>query len=196
MPSSFNSGLFFYFFEYNNFIFIIKSVVTCILSGYLYAVGGHDGIIYLKTVERYNPVINEWTYVASMGARRGGVGVATLGGCLYATGGYDGTSNLSTSGMSWLLSHAAVKPVYNGPLYSGHPVYYNHRTTSQNVQLPYIFCKVDLYTCLEVTLYITVILPFVKVHLDCMTMYSSLNPGLVVQSWDTITWVIAKCEFR
>ena len=80
--------------------------MTCILSGYLYAVGGHDGIIYLKTVERYNPVINEWTYVASMGARRGGVGVATVGGCLYATGGYDGTSNLSTSGMSWLLSHS------------------------------------------------------------------------------------------
>ena len=74
--------------------------MTCILSGYLYAVGGHDGVIYLKTVERYNPVINEWTYVASMGARRGGVGVATVGGCLYATGGYDGTSNLSTSGMS------------------------------------------------------------------------------------------------
>ena len=80
--------------------------MTCILSGYLYAVGGHDGIIYLKTVERYNPVINEWTYVASMGARRGGVGVATVGGCLYATGGYDGTSNLSTSGMSWLLSQS------------------------------------------------------------------------------------------
>lgn len=65
--------------------------------GYLYAVGGHDGINYLKTVERYNPETNEWTCVASMGARRGGVGVATLGGCLYATGGYDGASNLSTS---------------------------------------------------------------------------------------------------
>ena len=113
MLPSFNSALsFFHFIKYNNFIFNFKSVVTFILSGYLYAVGGHDGIIYLKTVERYNPVINEWTYVASMEARRGGVGVATLGGCLYATGGYDGTSNLSTSGMSWLLSHAMVKPVY------------------------------------------------------------------------------------
>lgn len=68
------------------------------ISGYLYAVGGHDGINYLKTVEKYNPETNEWTCVASMGARRGGVGVATLGGCLYATGGYDGTSNLNTSG--------------------------------------------------------------------------------------------------
>lgn len=69
-----------------------------VCSGYLYAVGGHDGVNYLKTVERYDPERNEWTYVASMGARRGGVGVAALYGRLYATGGYDGTSNLSTSG--------------------------------------------------------------------------------------------------
>ena len=39
-------------------------------------------------------------------------------------------------------------------VYSGHPVYYSHQTTSQNVHLPNIFCKVDLY--------ITITLPFVK----------------------------------
>lgn len=77
----------------------------CLISGYLYAVGGHDGIIYLKTVERYDPVTNEWTFVTSMGARRGGVGVAALGGCLYATGGYDGSSNLSTSGKKKNFCH-------------------------------------------------------------------------------------------
>ena len=38
-----------------------------------------------------------------------------------------------------------VKHVCNGPVFSGHPVYYGHRTTSQNFQLPYIFCKVDVY---------------------------------------------------
>ena len=38
-----------------------------------------------------------------------------------------------------------VKPVYNSPVYSGHPVYYSHWKTFQNFQLPYIFCKVDLY---------------------------------------------------
>ena len=43
-----------------------------------------------------------------------------------------------------------VKPVYNGPVYSGHPVN----------QLPYIFCKFDLY--ISVSLYITVTLPFLK----------------------------------
>ncbi|EDO29422.1 predicted protein [Nematostella vectensis] len=74
---------------------VLNQLDLCL--GYLYAVGGHDGVNYLKTVERYDPETNEWSYVASMGARRGGVGVATLHGCLYATGGYDGTSNLSTS---------------------------------------------------------------------------------------------------
>ena len=53
-----------------------------------------------------------------------------------------------------------VKPLYNAPVYSGRPEYYGHRTTSRNFQLPYIFCKVDLY--IAVTLYITVTLPFPK----------------------------------
>ncbi|KAK3738174.1 hypothetical protein QZH41_019677 [Actinostola sp. cb2023] len=75
----------------------LKFSIFIYYSGYLYAVGGHDGVNYLKTVEKYDPERNEWTYAASMGARRGGVGVATLHGRLYATGGYDGTSNLSTS---------------------------------------------------------------------------------------------------
>ena len=39
-----------------------------------------------------------------------------------------------------------------------YPVYHGHRTTSQNFQLPYIFCKVDLN--IAVTLYITVTVPF------------------------------------
>ena len=54
--------------------------------------------------------------------------------------------------------HNTVKPVYDGPAYSGNPVYYGHRTTSQNFQLPYIFCKVDLY--IAVILHVTVTLHF------------------------------------
>ena len=53
-----------------------------------------------------------------------------------------------------------VTPLYNAPVYSGHPVYYGHQTTSRNFQLPYIFCKVHLY--IAVTLYITVTLTFPK----------------------------------
>ena len=62
-----------------------------------------------------------------------------------------------------------VKPAYNGPVYSGHPVCYGDRTTSPNFQLPYIFLQSYLY--IAVTLYITVTLPFPKVtvvyRFDC-----------------------------
>ena len=53
----------------------------------------------------------------------------------------------------YMTKSTTVKPVYNGPVYSGHPGYCGHWTTSQNFQLPYILCKVDLYTA--DTLYIT-----------------------------------------
>ena len=52
------------------------------------------------------------------------------------------------------IDHTTFKPVYNGLVYSGHPVSYSHQKTSQNFQLLYIFCKVDLY--------IAVTLPFPK----------------------------------
>ena len=52
-----------------------------------------------------------------------------------------------------MLQSTTVKPVYNGLVYSGYPGYYGHWTTSQNFQLPYILCKVDLYAA--DTLYIT-----------------------------------------
>ena len=44
--------------------------------------------------------------------------------------------------------------VYSGPVCSSHPVYYGHWTISQNFQLNFIFCKVDLY--IAATLYIMV----------------------------------------
>nr|DBA18108.1 TPA: hypothetical protein GDO54_016395 [Pyxicephalus adspersus] len=64
--------------------------------GYLYAVGGQDGVSCLNIVERYDPKENKWTRVASMSTRRLGVAVAVLGGFLYAVGGSDGTSPLNT----------------------------------------------------------------------------------------------------
>ena len=73
-----------------------------------------------------------------------------------------------------------VKPAYKSPVYSGHPVCYGDRTTSQNFQLPYIFLQSYLY--IAVTLYITVTLPFPKVtvvyRFDC-------NPTLGVQISET-----------
>lgn len=48
----------------------------CVSAGKLYAVGGYDGASRqcLSTVEEYDPVTNQWCYVADMSTRRSGAG--------------------------------------------------------------------------------------------------------------------------
>ena len=48
------------------------------MGGAIYAVGGLDDKNCFDTVERYDPVANTWTQVASLNLPRGGVGVAVL----------------------------------------------------------------------------------------------------------------------
>lgn len=57
------------------------------LGGYIYALGGHDGLSIFDSVERYDPLRNEWTKVVPMLNRRCRLGVATLNGRLFACGG-------------------------------------------------------------------------------------------------------------
>jgi len=64
------------------------------LEGPLYAVGGHDGWSYLNSVERWDPITRQWSFVAPMNTQRSTVGVAALNGKLYAVGGRDGSSCL------------------------------------------------------------------------------------------------------
>lgn len=54
------------------------------LEGPLYAVGGHDGWSYLNTVERWDPQVRQWSYVAPMSTQRSTVGVAVLNGKLVS----------------------------------------------------------------------------------------------------------------
>ncbi|XP_038214043.1 kelch-like protein 5 isoform X1 [Zerene cesonia] len=56
----------------------------------IYAVGGHDGWIYLNSVERWDACSRTWTIVAGMAGARSTCGVAALRGRLYAVGGRDG----------------------------------------------------------------------------------------------------------
>ncbi|CAG5107808.1 Oidioi.mRNA.OKI2018_I69.chr1.g3497.t1.cds [Oikopleura dioica] len=63
---------------------------------FLFAVGGWCSGDAIQTVERYDPVREEWSMVASMNKRRCGVGVAVLDNIIYAIGGHDGTSYLQT----------------------------------------------------------------------------------------------------
>ena len=60
------------------------------LHGKLYAAGGYDGNVFLKSVECYDPVSNKWTYIAPMNVKRSRVALVANCRKLYAIGGYDG----------------------------------------------------------------------------------------------------------
>ncbi|EKX46449.1 hypothetical protein GUITHDRAFT_138195 [Guillardia theta CCMP2712] len=55
--------------------------------GWLYAVGGSDGLYHLDSVERYEAVEDVWYPVAPMRTARRNCGVGVLNGHLYAVGG-------------------------------------------------------------------------------------------------------------
>lgn len=52
-----------------------------VLKGFLYSVGGYDGASRqcLSSVERFDPVKNEWELVCDMTVKRSGAGVGVLG---------------------------------------------------------------------------------------------------------------------
>lgn len=60
--------------------FAYKGLGVASLEGPLYAVGGHDGWSYLNSVERWDPVTRQWSFVAPMNSQRSTVGVAALNG--------------------------------------------------------------------------------------------------------------------
>lgn len=68
-------------------------------NGPFYAVGGHDGWSYLNTVERWDPRLMQWNFIAPMLSPRSTAGVAVLNSKLYAVGGRDGSSCLRTAEM-------------------------------------------------------------------------------------------------
>ena len=69
---------------------------VAVLDGLVYAVGGFNGSLRVRTVDCYDPVKDQWRPVASMEARRSTLGAAVMNGLLYAIGGFDGTTGLNT----------------------------------------------------------------------------------------------------
>uniref|UniRef100_A0A8C2D1S5 Kelch-like family member 8 n=1 Tax=Cyprinus carpio TaxID=7962 RepID=A0A8C2D1S5_CYPCA len=61
-------------------------LVWCLHQGYVYAVGGNEGVASLSSVERFDPRTDHWEYVAELTTPRGGVGVATVMGRVFAVG--------------------------------------------------------------------------------------------------------------
>jgi len=67
-----------------------------VVGGLVYAVGGFNGSLRVRTVDVYDPGKDAWSSVASMEARRSTLGAAVLNGCIYAIGGFDGSSGKSS----------------------------------------------------------------------------------------------------
>ena len=76
---------------------------VAVMNGCIYAVGGFNGSLRIRTVDCYEPVRNQWCTVAPMEARRSTLGAAVLNGLLYAIGGFDGTTGLNTCEVSEVI---------------------------------------------------------------------------------------------
>ena len=59
-------------------------------------VGGHDGPLVRKSVEKYNPETGKWSYVADMQTMRRNAGVVAVNGLMYVCGGDDSNQNLQS----------------------------------------------------------------------------------------------------
>ena len=70
-----------------------RGVGVGILNGYLYTVGGSDGIKALKLAERYDPSCDTWTRITDMNEKRSSVAATILGDYFYAVGGYNGETS-------------------------------------------------------------------------------------------------------
>ena len=70
---------------------------VAVVRGRVYAVGGFNGSLRVRTVDMYDPAADTWTSIASMEARRSTLGVAVLSDMIYAVGGFDGSSGLNTA---------------------------------------------------------------------------------------------------
>lgn len=67
------------------------------LNGYIYALGGHNGVERLNSVERYDPTTNQWTMMSSMLAVRSDASATTLNNKIIIMGGFNGQSCLNSA---------------------------------------------------------------------------------------------------
>lgn len=74
------------------------------MAGHVYAVGGFNGSLRVRTVDVYDGVKDQWTSIASMQERRSTLGAAVLNDLLYAVGGFDGSTGRSREGCRTLFS--------------------------------------------------------------------------------------------
>lgn len=76
------------------------------MGGRVYAVGGFNGSLRVRTVDMYDGGRDQWTTMASMQERRSTLGAAVLGDVLYAVGGFDGSTGTHTCMCRHTHTHA------------------------------------------------------------------------------------------
>lgn len=65
-------------------IFFILRAGLAVLEDRVYAVGGFNGSLRVRTVDVYDASTDQWATCPSMEARRSTLGVAVLNNCIYA----------------------------------------------------------------------------------------------------------------
>ena len=91
------------------FIFFSKFIWNFdIFRGLVYAVGGFNGSLRVRTVDVYDPLRDVWSSAPNMEARRSTLGVAVLNDCIYAVGGFDGSTGLNSAEV---LDLSVVSPI-------------------------------------------------------------------------------------
>ena len=76
---------------------ILQYVYLVFFQGRVYAVGGFNGSLRVRTVDFYDPLRDAWSSAPNMEARRSTLGVAVLNDCIYAVGGFDGSTGLNSA---------------------------------------------------------------------------------------------------
>lgn len=65
------------------------------LDGWIYAIGGFNGVSFLNTVEAYDPASNTWVTLAPMPTPRAAVQAAVVDGRIHVVGGYNASGALT-----------------------------------------------------------------------------------------------------
>ncbi|KAK6176720.1 hypothetical protein SNE40_014964 [Patella caerulea] len=70
---------------------------VCVYKDQVYVCGGFDGYARHTSMEKYNPVIDQWTLLSGMAVSREGAGLVVAGDLIYCIGGYDGINLLDSA---------------------------------------------------------------------------------------------------